>query len=145
MTEEKISYLIKKLEKNIKKEIFSIFDYMFFDCEDDRNYEYEVAYDLNHDEESQKYDPYFYVYYGDYRKSDEYKFNNNNRSVAKYKLGDEIIRISCYFKAVSRDDDLFDSSRITAYTLARLIHFSKKYDKKIKKQEMSNEPNTTNQ
>ena len=130
MTEEKALYLVKKLEKNIKKEIFSIFDYMFFDCEDDRNYEYEVAYDLNHDEESEKYDPYFYVYYGDYRKSD------------KYKLGDEIIRISCYFKAVGRDDDLFDSSRITAYTLARLIHFSKKYDKKIKKQEMSNEPNT---
>ena len=40
MKEEKVLYLVKKLEKNIKKEIFSIFDYMFYDCEDDRNYEY---------------------------------------------------------------------------------------------------------
>ena len=28
MTEEKVLYLVKKLEKNIKKEIFSIFNYM---------------------------------------------------------------------------------------------------------------------
>ncbi|WP_149711083.1 hypothetical protein [Campylobacter concisus] len=142
MTEEKILYLIKKLEKNIKKEIFSIFDYMFCDCKDDRNYEYEVVYELIYDEKKQKCSPCFYVYYGDYRKSNEYKFNDNDRSTAKYKHDDEAIQTSCYFEAANRNDDYLDSSRISAYTLARLMHFSKKYDKKIKKQETTNEPTT---
>nr|WP_315062008.1 hypothetical protein [uncultured Campylobacter sp.] len=133
MTEEKILYLIKKIEKNVKKEIFSIFDYMFYDCEDDRNYEYEVVYELIHDEESQKYNPCFYVYYGDYRKSDEHKFDYSNRSYKKYKCGDETIQTSCYFEAAGRSDDYLDSSTIAAYILARLMHFSKKYDKKLKK------------
>lgn len=133
MKEEKVFYLVKKLEKNIKKEIFSIFDYMFYDCEDDRNYEYKVAYTLNYDEKSQECNPCFYVYYGDYRKSNEYKFSDNDRSTAEYKRGDEAIQTSCYFEAAGRNDDYLDSSRISAYTLARLMHFSKKYDKKIKK------------
>ena len=134
MTEEKVLYLVKKLEKNIKKEIFSIFDYMFYDCKDDRNYEYKVVYELIHDEKSQKCSPCFYVYYGDYRKSYEYKFDYNNRSTAEYKCGDEAIQTNCYFKAAGRnDDDYLDSSTIAAYTLARLMHFSKKYDKKLKK------------
>ncbi len=142
MTEEKILYLIKKLKKNIKKEIFSIFDYMFCDCEDDRNYEYKVFYELIHDEENQKCSPCFFVYYEDYRKSDEYKLDD---STAEYKCGDEAIQTNCYFKAAGRSDDVYsDSSKIAAYTLARLMHFSKKYDKKIKKQETTNEPNTTN-
>ena len=144
MKEEKVFYLVKKLEKNIKKEIFSIFDYMFYDCEDDRNYEYEVAYDLNHDEKSQKCSPCFYVYYGDCRKSNEYKFDNNDRSTAKYKRGDEAIQTSCYFEAAGRNDDYLDSARIAAYTLARLMHYSKKYDRKFKNQEATNEPTTTN-
>ena len=134
MTEEKVLYLVKKLEKNIKKEIFSIFDYMFYDCVDDRNYEYKVVYELVYDEKSQKCSPCFYVYYGDYRKSYEYKFDYNNRSTAEYKCGDEAIQTNCYFKAAGRnDDDYLDSSTIAAYTLARLMHFSKKYDKKLKK------------
>jgi len=134
MTEEKILYLIKKLKKNIKKEIFSIFDYIFYNCEDDRNYKYEVVYELIYDEKKQKCSPCFYVYYGDYRKSYEYKFDYNNRSAAEYKCGDEAIQTNCYFKAVGRnDDDYLDSSKIAAYTLARLMHFSKKYDKKLKK------------
>jgi len=142
MTEEKILYLIKKLKKNIKKEIFSIFDYMFCDCEDDRNYEYKVFYELIHDEENQKCSPCFFVYYEDYRKSDEYKMDY---STEEYKCGDEAIQTNCYFKAAGRnDDDYLDSSKIAAYTLARLMHFSKKYDKKIKKQGTTNEPNTTN-
>jgi hypothetical protein len=131
MTEEKILYLIKKLKKNIKKEIFSIFDYMFCDCEDDRNYEYKVFYELIHDEENQKCSPCFFVYYEDYRKSDEYKMDY---STEEYKCGDEAIQTNCYFKAAGRnDDDYLDSSKIAAYTLARLMHFSKKYDKKLKK------------
>lgn len=133
MTEEKILYLIKKLKKNIKKEIFSIFDYIFYNCEDDRNYKYEVVYELIYDEKKQKCSPCFYVYYGDYRKSYEYKFDYNNRSTAEYKCGDEAIQTNCYFKAVGRNDDYLDSSTIAAYTLARLMHFSKKYDKKLKK------------
>lgn len=140
MTEEKILYLIKKLKKNIKKEIFSIFDYMFCDCEDDRNYEYKVFYELIHDEENQKCSPCFFVYYEDYRKSDEYKMDY---STEEYKCGDEAIQTNCYFKAAGRnDDDYLDSSKIAAYTLARLMHFSKKYDKKLKKQETTNEPTT---
>lgn len=133
MKEEKVFYLVKKLEKNIKKEIFSIFDYMFYDCEDDRNYEYKVAYDLNYDEKNQKCSPCFYVYYGDYRKSYEYKFDYNDRSTAEYKCGDEAIQTNCYFEAANRDDNYLDSARVAAYTLARLMHFSKKYDKKLKK------------
>lgn len=140
MTEEKILYLIKKLKKNIKKEIFSIFDYMFCDCEDDRNYEYKIFYELIHDEENQKCSPCFFVYYEDYRKSDEYKMDY---STEEYKCGDEAIQTNCYFKAAGRnDDDYLDSSKIAAYTLARLMHFSKKYDKKLKKQETTNEPTT---
>lgn len=142
MTEQKILYLIKKLEKNIKKEIFSIFDYIFCDCEDDRNYEYKVVYELIHDEKSQKCSPCFYVYYGDYRKSYEYKFDYNNRSTAEYKCGDGAIQTNCYFKAAGRDDDYLDSSTIAAYTLARLMHYSKKYDRKFKNQEATNEPTT---
>lgn len=142
MTEEKVLYLAKKLEKNIKKEIFSIFDYMFYDCESDRNYEYKVAYDLNYDEKSQKYSPCFYIYYGDYRKSNEYKFDDNDRATAKYKRGDEAIQTSCYFEAAGRNDDFLDSARIAAYTLARLMHYSKKYDRKFKNQETTNEPTT---
>lgn len=133
MTEEKVLYLVKKLEKNIKKEIFSIFDYMFYDCVDDRNYEYKVVYELVYDEKSQKCSPCFYVYYGDYRKSDKHKFENNNRSLPKYKHGDETIQSCCYFEAANRDDNYLDSVRVVAYTLARLMHFSKKYDKKLKK------------
>ena len=133
MTEEKVLYLVKKLEKNIKKEIFSIFDYMFYDCVDDRNYEYKVVYELVYDEKSQKCSPCFYVYYGDYRKSYEYKFDYNNRSTAEYKCGDEAIQTNCYFKAAGRNDDDYYSVRVAAYTLARLMHFSKKYDKKLKK------------
>ena len=144
MTKEKVLYLVKKLEKNIKKEIFSIFDYIFYDCEGDRNCEYEVAYDLNHDEKSKKCRPCFYVYYGDYRKSDDHKFENNNGVAEKYKRGDEIIQINCCFEAKGRDDDYVDSARISAYTLARLMHYSKKYDKKIKKREATDEPCSTN-
>lgn len=132
MTEEKAQYLVKKLKKNIKKEIFSIFEGIFHDCKDDKNYEYAVTCDLDYDEWKQISKACFYVYYGDYRKSSEYKFNSNDRGKEEYICNGESIKTSCYFEVEGRDDFL-DSSQMASYTLARLMHYSKKYDKKLKK------------
>ena len=143
MTEEKVLYLVKKLEKNIKKEIFNIFDYMFFDCEDDRNYEYEVAYSLNCGGDTDKCKPTFYVYYGDYREKDENKFECSDGAAARYKSDVNFIEAHCYIGAKDREEHRDkDNSKIAGYVLARLMHYSKKYDRKIKKQETVNEPTT---
>ncbi len=138
MTEEKNEYLAKKLDKNIKKEVFVFFPWVKNDHEDDKNWGYEVRYyDLADNDAVAYYD----VYIGDYRLKNDEKFSGEIEPSREIREK-EGFALSCYVSNRGsgrhgdwdgRPLDEYASLQIGSFILARLMHYSKKYDKKIKK------------
>ena len=146
MTEEKNEYLAKKLRKKIKKEVFALFPWVENEHKDDKNWGYEVRYYTLADNDGVAY---YNVYIGDYRLKSEEKFNGGVEP-ARAMYENVGFNLSCYVSSRSSEYDDFcgcvldedDSLQIGGFILARLMHYSKKYDRKFKNQEATNEPTT---
>ncbi len=144
MTEEKNDYLAKKLRKNIRKEIFSIFEWISLDHEYDKNWTFEIEwYSVDGKDGRATYA----VFIGDCRVSRTKKFAFDFHIKPKKEAGLDF-ELYCnvsnrdYFDPYDYKVDEWSSYEIGYFILARLMHYSEKYDKKIKKQETVNEPTT---
>ncbi|CAD7288267.1 hypothetical protein [Campylobacter suis] len=130
MTQEKAEYLKKKLKRKIKKEFFEVFDGMLVDVLNNKNYSFEAEYGIL---DNKTPDGSFYVYYGDYRLNGNEKFDGAYREI---KIDNKKLRCCCNIQIIDRDDTYFDSAVVGSFVLARLMHFYKKYDRKLRKKDI---------
>ncbi|MGG7049093.1 MULTISPECIES: hypothetical protein [unclassified Campylobacter] len=127
MTQEKAEYLTNRLQKKVKKEIFKTFSFLER-YKRDKNNTFLTTYEID---DEKTLTGKFYIYYGDYRRDEP--FDNVNGETSKIFINDEKISIWCHVE--SNDDDNLHNRIISAFTLARLMHFYKKYDRKLRKKD----------